>query len=121
MSNEKVINEKDILLNMYQTTYEFLIHLYEARINITNIKREINELDNNYFEEDKDNICLQMLDIFDENSMDNLIQILSIYKNRVEDKLNNTCVHEWVYDDIDIGPESSQRICYCKLCEISKK
>ncbi len=121
MSNEKVINEKDILLNMYKTTYEFLIHLYETKINMANIKRDVNNLDNNYFEEDKYNIYTQLLDIFDEVYMDDLIKILSSYKNNVESTLNNTCSHEWVYDDIDIGPEKSQRICYCKLCEITKK
>jgi hypothetical protein len=46
---------------------------------------------------------------------------LTDYKNIVEHKLNNICKHEWIYDHIDIGPESSQSITYCRLCEISKK
>lgn len=114
-------NEKDILLNMYKTSYEFLIHLYETKINISNIKRDVNNLDNNYFEEDNDKLYATLMTIFDELSLEELMQMLSTYKNIVEDKLNNICIHEWVYDDIDIGPEKSQRICYCKLCEISKK
>jgi hypothetical protein len=114
-------NEKDILLNMYRTSYRFLIQLYETRINLANIKRDIGNLDNNYFEEDKDHLYDNLLTIFDELSLEELSELLSHYKNVVEDKLNNICAHEWIHDDIDIGPETSQRICYCKLCEISKK
>jgi hypothetical protein len=114
-------NEKEILLNMYQTTYKFLIQLYETRIQIDTIKRDINNLDNNYFEEDNDKIYATLLTIFDELSLEELTFMLSTYKNIVENKLSNICSHEWIYDDIDIGPETSQRICYCKLCEITKK
>jgi hypothetical protein len=114
-------NEKDILLNMYKTSYKFLIQLYETKICIDNIKHDVNNLDNNYFEEDNDKLYTTLMTIFDEISIEELIQMLSTYKNIVEDKLNNICAHEWIYDDIDIGPESSQRICYCKLCEITKK
>lgn len=114
-------NEKDILLNMYQLSNNFLKQLYETRINIADIKRDICKLDNNYFEEDKDHLYANLLTIFDELSLEELTELLTHYKNVVENKLNNICVHEWIYDDIDIGPETSQRICYCKLCEISKK
>ena len=43
------------------------------------------------------------------------------YKNIVEHKLNNICQHEWFDDNIDITPERSQCITYCRLCEVSKK
>jgi hypothetical protein len=113
--------EKDILLNIHKITDQFLIQMDEAKIHIDNIKRDVTNLDNNYFEEDRDKIYSTLLTIFDELSLEELTQFLSNYKNIVEDKINNICVHEWIYDDIDIGPESSQRICYCKLCEITKK
>jgi hypothetical protein len=31
-----------------------------------------------------------------------------------------TCFHEWVIDLIDIDPDRSQRITYCKHCEFTK-
>ena len=113
--------EKDILLNIHKITDQFLIQMNEAKIHIDNIKRDVTKLDNNYFEEDRDKIYSTLLTISDELSLEELTQFLSNYKNIVEDKINNICVHEWIYDDIDIGPESSQHICYCKLCEITKK
>ena len=30
------------------------------------------------------------------------------------------CIHEWINDYIDICPESSQQICYCIKCEVTK-
>lgn len=31
-----------------------------------------------------------------------------------------TCVHEWVIDLIDIDPDNSRQITYCKHCEFTK-
>lgn len=108
-------NEKDILLDIYKSSYEFLLKLCEFKIQINRIKKNIDNLDNNYFEK---NDIFQKLVIFHNN---NSIQDLLDYKNIVEDKLNNMCDHKWIKDYIDTGPESSQQICYCKLCELTKK
>lgn len=108
-------NEKNILLDIYKSSYEFLLKLCEFKIQIKRIKQNIDNLDNNYFEK---NDIFQKLVIFHNN---NSIQDFLDYKNIVEDKLNNMCDHEWINDYIDTGPESSQQICYCKLCELTKK
>ena len=33
---------------------------------------------------------------------------------------NNACVHEWITDLIDIDPDRSRQITYCKHCEVTK-
>lgn len=38
-------------------------------------------------------------------------------KNICEKKIKELCVHEFVNDTIDISPERSQNITYCKICE----
>lgn len=30
------------------------------------------------------------------------------------------CIHEWIYDLIDISPDKSETICYCCKCELTK-
>ena len=40
------------------------------------------------------------------------------YCNR---KINQICVHEFVTDTIDITPDNSQSITYCRICEYTKK
>lgn len=36
--------------------------------------------------------------------------------NIVEQRIKSECKHEYVEDYIDVDPERSQRICYCKKC-----
>jgi len=108
-------NEKDILLDIYKYSNEFLLKLCEFKIQIKRIKQNIDNLDNNYFE--KNNIFPQLTACYNNDSIRHFLD----YKNIVEDKLNNICDHEWINDYIDTGPETSQQICYCKLCELTKK
>ena len=49
-----------------------------------------------------------------------IVEEISTNKNIIKDNLNNICVHEWIEDYIDICPESSQKICYCVNCEVTK-
>ncbi len=34
---------------------------------------------------------------------------------------NKMCVHDFIEDWIDIDPDRSQRIVYCRICEMTKK
>ena len=36
-------------------------------------------------------------------------------------KCDDTCIHDFVEDWIDIDPDRSQRIVYCRKCEMTKK
>ena len=110
-----MFNEKDILIDIYKCSYDFLLKSCEFKIQINRIKKNIDKLNNNYFE--KNDIFQQLTEFYDIHSTQNLL----VYKTLIEDKLNNICIHEWITDYIDTGPESSQQICYCKLCEVTKK
>ena len=50
-----------------------------------------------------------------------IIYYIMDYNNIIKDKLINCCNHEWIEDDVDIGFDKSKSICYCRLCETSKK
>lgn len=39
---------------------------------------------------------------------------------RITQQIQLTCKHEWETDLIDIDPDRSQTIVYCKICEILK-
>ena len=41
-------------------------------------------------------------------------------RNKCNDVINNLCNHEFEEDMIDITPDRSQRIVYCKICEYTK-
>jgi hypothetical protein len=114
-------SEKEILLSIETLIEGLLNNIYSAKSNITYVKRAINVLDNNYFIEDKDDVYSQLVNIFDSVTVSNLTNVMTDYKNIVEHKLNNICQHEWFDDNIDITPERSQCITYCRLCEVSKK
>ena len=116
-----MLNEKNILININTTVYKFLLSLYETKLGISEINLDIKELDNNYFLEEKDNIYGKLMHLFDEDSVKELIQGLTEFNNLVTKKIENMCQHEWIEDEIDIDLDRSQRICYCKLCEVSKK
>jgi len=113
--------EKEILISIDKLIDDLLNNIYNAKSNITYVKRAINVLDNNYFIEDKDNVYSQLVNIFDSIAVSDLTRAMTDYKNIVEHKLNNICQHEWIDDNIDITPERSQNITYCRLCELSKK
>ena len=116
-----MVNEKNILVNINTTVNKFLLSLYETKLSISEINLNIRNLDNNYFLEEKDNIYGKLMHLFDEEAVKELIQGLTEFNNLVTKKIENACHHEWVEDEIDIDLDRSQRICYCKFCEISKR
>lgn len=48
-----------------------------------------------------------------------ITNILESLIEQIED--NTDCIHEWIYDLIDIDPDKSITICYCSKCELTKK
>ena len=40
-----------------------------------------------------------------------------IYLIELNKRIHQICCHEFVNDMIDISPDKSMRICYCKICE----
>ena len=113
-------SEKDILFKMNKTLHEFLSQLCKTQLDIINIQKDVQQLPNNYFTEDKDQIYDQILNIFDEQCVNNLMLEIEKCNTIIEDKLMNNCIHEWINDDVDIDVEKTHRITYCKLCEVTK-
>jgi hypothetical protein len=66
------------------------------------------------------NDIIHIISIKQQNHVNTDNSKLLYNKNIVEDKLNNICNHEWVDDYIDIDPDRSQKITYCRLCEVTK-
>jgi hypothetical protein len=113
-------NEKDILLNINQTITELLNNICDYNLKFNIIKENILFLDNNYFTKDNNKKETVISKVFD-NRIELFTQYLLNYKNIVEDNLQNICNHEWVEDEIDINPDNSQKITYCRLCEVTKR
>jgi hypothetical protein len=43
--------------------------------------------------------------------------------NHIEQNANineEQCIHDWIYDLIDINPDKSITVCYCCKCELTK-
>jgi len=116
-----MIGEKIILKNMNNTVNIFLTTLSQTKCNIYDIKNDANNLNNNYFLEDKDNIFNKLVNLFDEEALNDLIKDLHKFNTLIIEKIYNCCNHEWIEDLIDLNPDQSQTITYCRLCEISKK
>ena len=113
-----MINESVILLNIQKIIHDLSININIAKIQFNTLEKYITNLDNNYFIEDK-TVIEDKIQI--EDKIDSLIQQLYYYETIINNKLNNICEHEWITDDIDIDPERSTKITYCKCCEVSKK
>lgn len=107
--------ELDTIINIHSILTKLLNinNIYDNEYSI--LKKELEKIDNNFF--NKDNI---KLDVFLLCISNKKTECLLNFKNIVEKKLNNICIHEWVNDSIDIDPDNSQQIIYCKICELTK-
>jgi hypothetical protein len=54
------------------------------------------------------------------NQQDEHLKQLILLNNKIRSKLTSMCKHEWIQDLIDIDPDRSQTIEYCKICQTSK-
>lgn len=117
-----MVEEKNILIHLNNTINDFLLNLYKTKNNLTQVNKNINNLNNNYFIEDKQNVCYQLNNIINEQKLTHLIEDFNSLQSIILNKIENCCLHhEWIQDFIDISPDKSQYIYYCKLCGVSKK
>jgi hypothetical protein len=112
--------EKDILYKMRNLASDFMIMIYQCKLELADINNNVLELDNTYFNEHSE-VLNRLNAIFSQKELSNLSFLLQDFKGYVDFKLDTTCQHEWTNDEIDIDPDRSQRITYCRLCEISKR
>jgi cell division protein ZapA (FtsZ GTPase activity inhibitor) len=54
------------------------------------------------------------------NQQHDHIQQLFLLNNQIAKYLTNLCNHEWFIDNIDIDPDTSKTIEYCKICGATK-
>jgi hypothetical protein len=116
--------EKEILTDMIE-----LSNIYYALIdnNISNINNKIIELNNrgnNFFTNYPDLLeeyYMLFGDFLNKECNDKKIDELTKFIDNLELLKKNICNHEYIYDLIDIDPDKSQTIQYCKKCNKIKK
>jgi hypothetical protein len=54
------------------------------------------------------------------NQQDEHLKQLILLNNKIRSKLASMCKHEWIQDLIDIDPDRSKTIEYCKICQACK-
>jgi len=118
-----MIDEFDILMDIYAELSHNLNNIKSSRHNMQIINKTIGSLNNDYFDSQIDTSLLNdYLKMFDNGDTYNeLISNLERLKLYIKYRINTICNHEWVEDDIDTDPDRSQRICYCLKCEVTKK
>lgn len=116
-------NEIYILLDLFKDLHCNMEHIKASKNRVKQIKNSINSLNNNFFEVKCNNHLLsEYLRMFEDTETYNELVInLETLIKQVEHHIKNRCEHEWVNDIIDIDPDTSQHICYCVKCEITKK
>ena len=98
--NENIIKELEEVIHSYNKTMSF-----------------INETC------DYNHITVDLINFYNKLSIECEEQII-ILKNtiKVNDKnIYEQCEHNFITDIIDINPEKEQTICYCTICELTKR
>ena len=54
------------------------------------------------------------------NQQDEHLRQLIFLNEKLRTKLISICNHDWITDSIDIDPDRSQTIEYCKICQVSR-
>lgn len=97
---------KEINSNYVIMKEETILNLIDASLNVNQdfiqYNKDITEINDNLHEQD---IHLRQLILLNE---------------KLRTKIVSICNHEWITDSIDIDPDRSQTIEYCKICQLSK-
>ena len=111
-----------ILLNrMEHITSLFINSLTLLNESVYQIKDQISMQENNLDVNLEPYIAFET--IYNNEEIEELIENLYRFMEKIEigiDKVEDTCEHDWVNDYIDISPDTSQPICYCSKCELTK-
>lgn len=112
--------ESTILYKMRGLVSDFMIMIYQCKLDLAEINGNITQLDNTYFHEHPE-ILKRLNSIFNQKELTDLSFLLQDFKAYADFKLDTICDHEWIHDEIDVTPDRSQKIIYCKLCEITRR
>lgn len=99
----------------------------EVIINLTNVINGMSVLySNTISEETKDNSNLYRNPFFinyinHKEAIQSQIKNMENCKTWCENNIDKLCTHEFIVDMIDINPDKSKTICYCKICGHTEK
>jgi hypothetical protein len=109
----------DAIVDLIIKDKEHVIKMQEA---FTKVKKDILELDNNFFGDGlTESLSFSRITMSKEVLESHLVSYDRILEDIAYLKENACKKHEWVKDTIDISPEQSENICYCAVCEVTKK
>lgn len=121
---EQVCEEKehyimDAIIDLIKKDKEHISYMNDA---FSKVKKDILELDNNFFGDNlTDTLCFSRITLSKDVLESQIIEYDRILEDLAYLKENSCKQHEWVKDTIDISPEQSENICYCVVCEVTKK
>ena len=116
-------NEYNIMLSILTDVSNNLQQIKMSKSNLQKIKNKIMQMDTNYFDiKCDDDIFKKYLNMFEEKDEYNeMVHNMETLKTYLMEKIRNICKHEWVCDLVDLSPDCSKHICFCRLCEVSMK
>jgi hypothetical protein len=97
---------KEINSNYAKMKEETILNLIDTSLNVNQDFLQYNK----HITEINDNL----------NEQDIHLRQLIILNEKIRTKLISICNHEWITDSIDIDPDRSQTIEYCKICQLSR-
>jgi hypothetical protein len=96
---------KEIVNNYAKMKEETILYLIDTSVNVNEdvlqYNKHITEINTNL------------------NQQDEHLKQLIFLNEKIRAKIVSMCKHEWVDDSIDIDPDRSQSIAYCKICQTS--
>lgn len=97
---------------------------YDNIINYLNTIIENYDCIFSYTDELESEIAKDMIDLFQpisyKNQFHSKLKCIYYLKNICENNIARLCIHEFVEDFIDINPDESRCIRYCRICEMTK-
>lgn len=109
--------ELDTLSNMVSLSKQCISFLDKLQLNRQKIIQDIKNNENNFFEKNPE-IVSQFNALFDPTIFKSKVQT---FAEEIEDTIDSYCCHEYIEDFIDIDYDTSIRVTYCQLCEVTKK
>ena len=110
----KMINENDYTIAYLKEINEIHARMKEETIlNLIDTSLNVNE---EVLQYNKD---ITEINNFLNEQTEHIKQLM-LSSEKIRTKLLSTCKHEWVIDSIDIDPDRSQTIEYCKICQVCK-
>jgi hypothetical protein len=109
MKNENDYNVaylKEINNNYTKMKEETILNLIDTSLNVNEDVLQYNK----HISEINDNL----------NQQDEHLRKLIFLNEKIRKKLISICNHEWITDSVDIDPDRSQTIEYCKICQATK-